>query len=105
VPVVFHGHTGYGDLFLRPKIKSNLDEMGNLQNNKVHVINEFKSYKIKCLDYNNLIGYDEDITEDTVPSLDQVLDLLKEELPPKKDFIINIEIKDSNPLICDLIFQ
>ena len=49
--------------------------MGNLQNNKDHVINEFKSYKIKCLDYNNLIGYDEDITEDTVPSLDQVLEI------------------------------
>lgn len=48
---------------------------------------------------------EEETISDVVPSLEDVLDLIKRETAEDKQFVINLEIKDSDPYICNLILD
>ena len=98
VPVVFHGHSSYGDLNLRNISPPSSPLQGP-------VPSKFYKNKIKKIDYKHLLDMEEETINGVVPSLEVVLDLIQKELSPEQDFIINLEIKDSDPQICGAIID
>lgn len=48
---------------------------------------------------------EEETIRDIIPSLELVLDMVKREMTQNQDFIINLEIKDSDPTICGTILD
>ena len=63
----------------------------------------FLNKKVMDIDYASLLEMEEETIQDVIPSLEQVLDLLKREMKPQQKFIINIEIKSSDPSIIDCV--
>jgi glycerophosphoryl diester phosphodiesterase len=94
VPVVFHGHSAYADVNLRRLSK---DGKPNRE--------PFTNQKVKDLYYEELLELEEKTIGASIPTLEEILKLVTERAKSDPTFIINLEIKDTDPIVCDLILE